>query len=354
MAFYCSRRPAYTAIKTSEVGGGPKLTSRITEEQDTTPSTTNNNHIDVSELLRLHELGFKLVPLGDDFKPSIKWTPIYDNPDYWTPERLVREAPEFKSVTTVFDKTRLSDEKGPLYLNMLDIDSDEVYNTLFRLQNSNGGPEYSFIAEAIKNTYVTKTRKPKGFHIYWLSHKQHESILTKDCKTGCEFEIKSDKRSGHSTLPPSIHRDDTNFQYKNYGQWKLFVSDDMYDRLIEALKHCLRPKRGSGADRKKNKSYTDGESTELDDADIQVIAECIRPYYKKGRRHPIVFGLAGLLHKSGISKDSAIHLIEMLANSERYTKCRKNSRGDVCERYECCCWEQVFVRCPNCCYKRFG
>ncbi|HYA83363.1 MAG TPA: hypothetical protein VEH06_07935 [Candidatus Bathyarchaeia archaeon] len=75
----------------------------------------------------------------------------------------------------------------------------------------------------------------------------------------------------------------------------------MYDRLIEALEHCLRPKQNSGADRKKDKSYTDGENTELDDADIPVITECIRPYYKKGRRHAIVFGLAGLPHKSGIS-----------------------------------------------------
>jgi hypothetical protein len=101
----------------------------------------------------------------------------------------------------------------------------EVYRILFRLENSNGWPEYSFIALIQKQSFVVKTKKPNGFHIYWLSHKQHESILTRDCKAGCEFEIKSGKDSGHCTLPPSIHREDANFHYKNYGQQKLFVSE---------------------------------------------------------------------------------------------------------------------------------
>jgi hypothetical protein len=103
-----------------------------------------------------------------------------------------------------------------------------------------------------------------------------------DCKVGFEFEIKGDNSSGHSTLPPSGHRQDLDFHYKNYGQQKLFVSDDMYDRLIEALAHCLKLKRsGDDTETNKQKSYVDGEKGELDDADIQVIAECIRPYYKK-------------------------------------------------------------------------
>jgi P4 family phage/plasmid primase-like protien len=274
------------------------------EEQNTT--------IRPAQLIELHKIGFKLVPLGEDGKPVESWTPIYYNPEYRTPEKLVQDAPKFKNgVATVLGKTRLSDKKGCLYLNALDIDSDEVYKVLFNL--ANGGNEYSFIAEAIKNTYVTKTRKPNGFHIYWLSHKPHEPILTTDCKPGYEFEIKTDKRSGLATLPPSRHRDAPNFQYKNYGQQKLLVSDELYDRLVEALADCLKPSRG---ERKKEKCYSDDEKTELGDADIQVIAECICPYYKKGRRYPIVFGLSGLLHKCGITKDSAIALIETLAKND--------------------------------------
>ena len=37
----------------------------------------------------------------------------------------------------------------------------------------------------------------------------------------------------------------------------------------------------------------------------------------KGRRHHIVFGLSGLLHKSNVSKDSAIALIETLAKNDK-------------------------------------
>ena len=314
---------------TDDVNKGSEDTGSGSHSTDITDTSTTitqkNEEISLAQLLELHQLGFKLVPLGDHFKPSIKWTPVYDNPYHWTPEKLTQAhgASKFKNgVATVFGKTRLSDEKGCLYLHALDIDSDEVYKVLFNL--ANGGKEYSFIAEAIKNTYVTKTRKPNGFHIYWLSHKQHESVLTTDC-VHCEFEIKSDKRSGHSTLPPSRHREDTGLHYKNYGQQKLFVSDNMYDRLIEALKHCLKAKRsgvGGDANTNKQKSYTGGENTELDDADIQVIAECILPYYKKGRRHPIVFGLSGVLHKSGISRDSAIALMEELAKNDKESDVR--------------------------------
>ena len=155
-----------------------------------------------------------------------------------------------------------------------------------------------------------------------MSHEEHKPIFTIDCKPGFEFEIKGGKSSGHSTLPPSVHRENPDFHYKNYGQQKLFVSDDMYDRLIEALAHCLKPKRsGEDTETNKQKSYADGEKGEVDDADIQVIAECIRPYYKKGRRDPFVFGLSGL-HKSGVSKDSAIALIETLAKNDKESDVR--------------------------------
>ena len=140
----------------------------MTEEEE-------NTTIHPAELIELHNIGFKLVPLGDDFKPSIKWTPVYDNPDYWTHETLTQAhaASKFKNgVATVFGKTRLSDEKGCLYLHALDVDSNEVYNTLFGLQNPNGGPEYSFILLMQERSFVVKTRKPNGFHIYWLSHKR--------------------------------------------------------------------------------------------------------------------------------------------------------------------------------------
>jgi hypothetical protein len=135
----------------------------------------------------------------------MKWGPIYDDPNFWTDEELVKHAPDFKyGVATVFGKTRLSDEQGPLCLNDLDIDSDAVYDILFVLQNP--GPKYSLIKKLFEEGFVVKTKKPKGHQIYWLSHKQYKPIHTQDCKTGFEFEIHTDKSSGTGMLPPSRHR----------------------------------------------------------------------------------------------------------------------------------------------------
>jgi hypothetical protein len=105
------------------------------------------------------------------------WTPIYDNPNYWTPEKLEQESYKFDNVATCFGKTHLKDEKGrDLYLNCLDIDSDSVYDILFNLENSNTRESYSFIAKVQDKTFVTKTKKINGFHVYWFSHKQNKPI----------------------------------------------------------------------------------------------------------------------------------------------------------------------------------
>jgi hypothetical protein len=167
-----------------------------------------------AQLIELHQIGFKLVPLGEDGKPVMSCTPIYDNPEYWTPEKISQEASKFNNgVATVFGKTRIKDEKGCLYLYALDVDSDEAYKTLFRLQNPNRGHEYSFVVAMQERSVVLKTRKPNGFHIYWLSNKEHKPIFTMDCKVGFEFEIKGGKSSGHSILPRSRHREGRDFYY---------------------------------------------------------------------------------------------------------------------------------------------
>jgi hypothetical protein len=234
----------------------------LTEEQDIS--------IHPAELIGLHQIAFKLVPLGNDSKPVMQWTPIYEDPNYWTPDKLVREASMFKNgVATVFGETRLKDEKGrSLNLYCLDIDSNGAYNILSRLQNPNGGKEYSLIPLMQERTFVVKTRKPNGFHLYWLSSKQHKPILTSYCKSGYEFEIKGGKSSGHSTLPPTKHREDPNFHYKEYGQKILWIADNLYDRLVDALSDCLI--KDSSENSEKEKSYHN-QRVELSDEDVQSI-----------------------------------------------------------------------------------
>src|SRR5262249_4108372 len=89
-------------------------------------------------------------------------------------------------------------------------------------------------------TIVIKTKKPCGYLALWLSHTQHTPIGTKDCKLGHEFEIKTDKSLGLSTLPPSTHRDDQTFRYLHVGRTdKIGAIDELYDIFIGLLKECL-------------------------------------------------------------------------------------------------------------------
>jgi D5 N terminal like len=278
-----------------------------------------------AQLIELYEIGFKPVPLGEDGKPVMPWTPIYENPEYWTHEKLIQEAPKFRNgVATVLGKTRFEDEKGCLYLNCLDIDSKEVYKILLLLENPPGG----FIPFMQNHTVVVKTRKANGFHIYWLSHKEHKPIHSTDCKPGFEFEIKTDNTSGHCTLPPSRHREDRGFQYKNfdYDQKQLYIKDDLYDFLIHTLKPCMKSKNGD-VKRENKKSYSD-----IEKAEIQIIAECIQPYYRKPHRNDLVLGLSGLFHKYGVSEDSTKDLIQMLAKDDNISD-RRNAEKIVEETF---------------------
>jgi P4 family phage/plasmid primase-like protien len=295
----------------------------------------DNSAITVERLIKLHDIGFKLIPLDDNGKAVESWTPVYENPNYWSPERLERESYKFKNIATCSGKTHLKDEQGKdLYLNCLDIDSDNVYFILFNLVNDKTGQDYSMIAQAQQSTFVTKTKKDNGFHIYWLSHKQNEAIVSEDCKKGFEFEIKTDKKRGHCTLPPSAHRDDVTFRYKNYGQDKIIVSDKLYDEIMKLLAECLKTE--SEGD---NKKYFDpsrksrirhsGTPIELSDDGVHVILESISPYYKKGCRHNLAYSLSGLCHKYNVTQESATKLIEALAKDDEERKSRLASLDET-------------------------
>jgi hypothetical protein len=86
-----------------------------------------------------------------------------------------------------------------------------------------------------KNTFVSKTKKKYGRHIFWLSHEQHTPIGTRHCKHGFEFEIKTDNSLGLITLPPSRHRDDSNIRYHSIGKDRIKIIDKMYDKLLAIL-----------------------------------------------------------------------------------------------------------------------
>ena len=166
------------------------------------------NDIDLNSqrLKSLFRLGFKLVPLNTEGEPSVPWTPIYENTDYWKESDFTNQAitSKFKNVASTVGKTHLKDPNGnDLFLNVLDVDSEYVSNVLhvsidkllvlhnkvdlkfkefIECKNLQGKDEEqinkkSLLEILIYHTYVTKTRKPYGYHIWWLSHIQNKSVL---------------------------------------------------------------------------------------------------------------------------------------------------------------------------------
>ena len=246
-------------------------------------------------LIKNHDNGFKLVPISNDSKtPAIKSTnEVYDNPEYWTTEILKHEHHRFENLATTFGKTHLKDEKGEaLYLHGLDIDSDNVLRILFDLQE-----------ELKSKTFVTKTKKDVGYHVYWLGRKQNPPIGTSKCRPGYEFEIKSDNSLGLCALPPSKHRDDPNFMYQCVGQENQIVIDDgLYDKLMSLLaKDCLI--QSNPTNESDNYDYN-GEPAKsnsiyriLQEDKIEQIVSYIKTGYQKGYRHDLIFGLRAFVSK---------------------------------------------------------
>lgn len=153
-------------------------------------------------------MGFKLVPLSENHIPAIKeWGSIYDNPDYWNKDKFndPSEYSRFTNVVSTVGITHIKNtvENKDFYIRVLDVDSQYVYDILSRpisqLINSSGvfapvvqeflksvgildESQYSglTILDVCKtSTFVTKSKESYGYHIWWLSHTQNNSVLTR-------------------------------------------------------------------------------------------------------------------------------------------------------------------------------
>jgi P4 family phage/plasmid primase-like protien len=300
-------------------------------------------------------MGFKLVPPNHDGKiPNVsgllnpeerqksieeskngKEEPVnyvYNHPEFWNEERIKKEAYRFKNVATALGKTHLKrDDGSPLYINALDIDSEQVFTTLSRLSDRNGNDFY-FIDEACKSTFVSKTKKKYGRHIFWLSSEQHKSIGTRDCKPGTEFEIKTDNSLALITLPPSRHRDDLETHYQPIGVNKIERKDQMYDLLLDILKDCLKPKDKKNTNYHTNENFGHAAQVNLNDGEIDFIYQLVIPHYRIGYRHHILYGLSGLLHKHNITRESAASLIQKLSIDDEERESRLLTLNDTYQK----------------------
>ncbi|HKG87608.1 MAG TPA: hypothetical protein VKA95_04725 [Nitrososphaeraceae archaeon] len=291
------------------------------------------------------KIGFKLVPLDELSKsPLIPWGAIYDNPDFWSIEKIREYTDKFYNVATTFGKSHVKDTQGKeLYLYCLDIDSDEVLKRVQVLLEQ----------EWKHKTFVTKTQKDCGYHVYWFEYNSENSpLVTEDCRKGYEFEIKCGKSL--CTLPPSQHRDNPLFHYENVGQSdKVMIADGLYEKLVnELLADCFRRKKNlkskkhntikKGSNKSASEpSITSQEEDEvrgvvtppnnkldhyitnssamtkeivLTDEQIQISTRYLLPYYHEGSRDKFAFGFSGLTYKKNIAEESAAKILESICS----------------------------------------
>ncbi len=326
----------------------------------------NNSIIHVitsKELCLLHNNGFKLVPLSDDNKPVTQWSPIYDNPSYWQIDDFTttETSSMFKNVASTVGKTHLKDSEGKeLYLQVLDCDSEIIYDIitkrslasapLEKINNFLDELEIKVDEKEFNNltlfdilkavTFVTKTRKLYGLHLWWLSHSQNKSIKSLDCKKGFEYEIKTDKSNGLCNLPPSTHRNDKNFRYTAIGRTdKLLISDQLYDLFCEIFnEYLLSSNNVDGNDIKKqnivtasgdkvatNKKLEEQQQQQVPQLDprmfynlsaetIKLTVTLLLPFYKVGNRHDFAMFFSGTVFHYRVSEVSATSIIESICN----------------------------------------
>lgn len=306
--------------------------------------TSITTNLDAATLIHLHKLGFKLLPLSVDNTEVMPWTPIYEDPNFWSENKLIGEYSKFKNVATVFGKTHAKDSEGrDLYLLGLDCDSEAVYKILttpieeisdlvlksklkdlFSKFNVHKTITKRSVLDYLKEiTVVVKTRKAYGFQSFWLSHTQHDHIGTKNCKSGHEFEIKTDKSLGHATLPPSAHRNDKTFRYSFIGRTdKIETIDELYSLLIGLLREkCLVSDHINANDKDKSKnddkSRRKEQSTttlyDLSGEMIQTTVAYFTPYYLVNHRHNFALYFSGAIRYAKISEDSAGKILSQIA-----------------------------------------
>ena len=217
----------------------------------------------------------------------------------------------FQGVATVLGKSRVKDESGKdLYLNAIDIDSDKVFTRLARVANSsksNDGKDVYLVDKLCKSTYATKTKKRFGYHIYWFSHEQNKPIRTKDCRLGCEFEIKTDN-SSHLTLPPSRYRDYPDFHYKSVGQNAIFLNDKLYKVFIDLLSDFIREKPAMPCTHNINQPFESVNGITSEES--SQIALILASAYRSGSRNDIIFVLSGFLLHRGFVQNAAEAIVK--------------------------------------------
>jgi hypothetical protein len=171
---------------------------------------------------------------------------IYRNPDAWTVEKLRKESWRFECMRTLTGKTYVRDAQGnkiagPYSLFVLDVDSEIDRDIAYRKIQSDLENDWCH------SSYVTKTHKAFGFHVFWLEDWTVDDDFTpldhNDCKLdNALFEIMIGLQYVQVL---GQHRNDDNFRYTNIGcvglnELRLMVRNGLYNTLVnEKFKDLL-------------------------------------------------------------------------------------------------------------------
>lgn len=330
------------------------------------PRVERNKEMFTEEPVKQYEcLGLRYLGI---YLPSnaagLNWKQAYLDPEYrWSTTTLPIKQQDrytFENGASMLGRTHIKDRETGEYLNLnaLDTDCQTVHNRLSisigqlldgsswdwvtdRLRDLikaflvgvgvvNGDCDHSLLDVFRQSTFVTKTRKEFGHHIYWLSKQQRKAIGTADCRKGYEFEIKTDNSLGLCTLPGSAHKDDPTYRYTAVGVTDhLLANDILYDLFLEMFKDCIINGKPDDNIKDKTKNHSNKEKDDknqknnkkdrviknlvvLSPSIIKATAGYLSEFLTKGYRNEFYLRFSGMMFHSRISEESATQIIAEL------------------------------------------
>jgi hypothetical protein len=213
------------------------------------------------DLINLQQMGLKIIPcpfntkdlfteeefakIPNASKSVVKLVYLDVEQIVYTPDKISENAWRFEDARVIPGKIYLMNtdgSKSAYMLCILDIDSEVAYERCRK-----------YFEDWTNNTWVTKSHREFGYHIYWLERWTEDndfvSIHTDDCESkdvAFEVFVSTEYTQILGPIHPSSSKiQDPNFEYKNIGcrnlaKPALMIRDGLYDSLLKDFKDLLK------------------------------------------------------------------------------------------------------------------